>query len=197
MSIETEMKALAESNKTLAAAVEALTAALTAKASNSSTKTSKVETEEEASQETCYFHRKSNGELLETDDEKEIAKLRKARGVDEVDEDEFVELQEAAAEAEAEKKRKLEAAKKEKAAKSKAKTKVEEDEDLDDLGGAEEEEAEYTLADAKKILVQLKTDVGPEAVKKIFKKLKVANFGEVTEDQATEAYELAEAALEG
>lgn len=206
-SIEELLKANIEALNKNTAAVEKLAEAglgnvdggsKTSKSTSSKrTNSKKVEEEEEEpadeSTEIRYFYRKSNGQLWETTDAKEIAKLEKARGVAELDEDEYNEMLEKREEELTGKKKSVSKAK------SKAKSDDElEDEDEDDdlLDDDEDEEDEVTLDDAKKALTKVKNELGAAEVKKIFKKLGVAKFPEIKEDDAGKAVKLAEAALD-
>lgn len=206
-SIEELLKANIEALNKNTAAVEKLAesglanvdgGSKTSKSTTSKKRTAKKVEEdepEEDSTEIRYFYRKSNGQLWETTDAKEIAKLEKARGVAELDEDEYNEMLEKREEELTGKKKSVSKAK------SKAKSDDEledEDEDEDDdlLDDDEDEEDEATLDDAKKALTKVKNELGAAEVKKIFKKLGVAKFPEIKEDDAGKAVKLAEAALD-
>ena len=204
-SIEELLKANIEALNKNTAAVEKLVeaglgnvdaGAKTSKAPAKKSAAKKVEEEPEEEEGLLYFYRKSNGQLWETEDPKEIAKLRKTKGVQELDEEEYNEL--------LEKREEELTGKKKQAAKKSAKAKEEEpeddeDDDLDDLDDDEDEddeEEEFDLKDAQKILKQVKEEVGAAAVKKIFKKLGVAKFPEIKEEDATKAVKLAQAELD-
>lgn len=206
-SIEELLKANIEALNKNTAAVEKLAeaglgnvdaGAKTSKAPAKKSAAKKVEEEPEEDEGMLYFYRKSNGQLWETEDAKEIAKLRKTKGVQELDEEEYNELLEKREEELTGKKK--QAAKK--VSKSKAKEEEpedDEDDDLDDLDEDEDEddeEEEFDLKDAQKILKQVKEEVGAAAVKKIFKKLGVAKFPEIKEEDATKAVKLAQAELD-
>lgn len=186
MSIEKHIAELTEAVKENTEALLSLNSnGGSSKAASPAKKTTTKKVEKEEEMEERFFYKKSNGETFRTTDAKEIARLVKARGVQEVDEDEFDAILEKHQAAIAEKQREAEEAEEE----------AEDDDLLDDDDEEDDEEDEVTLDDAKEVLRDLKDKKGADAVRGVFKKLGVENFKEVDKDDAGKAIKLAKAAL--